>query len=189
MRPLLRLTATAALLALSQPVLAQGSCVQQEDVADAATYAMPLVIEALQSRCTEVLPANSFIMNEGADLSAEFEPLRDSAWPGARRLLVGAIESKTGAKREWADQAAPGTGGIMQTLMRMEGDELRPFVDALALQLIAEEIEPETCGKANALLPLLAPLPPENYGALVATVMGFVGKKEGAMQICEVLPE
>ena len=86
MRPLLRLTATAALLALSQPVLAQGSCGQQEDVADAATYAMPLVIEALQSRCTEVLPANSFIMNEGADLSAEFEPLRDSAWPGARRL-------------------------------------------------------------------------------------------------------
>ena len=47
MRPPLRLTATAALLALSQPVLAQGSCVQQEDVADAATYAMPLVIEAL----------------------------------------------------------------------------------------------------------------------------------------------
>ena len=77
----------------------------------------------------------------------------------------------------------------MQTLMRMEGDELRPFVDALALQLIAEEIEPGTCGKANALLPLLALLPPENYGALVATVMGFVGKKEGEMQVCEVQAE
>mgnify|MGYP001188065241 FL=1 len=185
MRPDLRLAATAALLSLSQPVFAEGNCLQPEDIADATTYAMPLFVEALQSSCADVLPANSYVMNEGPALAAEFQPLRDQAWPGARRLLVGLIEDKTGANRANAEAAGPGMGGVVQTLMRMEGDELRPFVDAIAMQIIAEEIEPDTCGDVDALMPLLAPLPPENYGALLATLMGFVEKKDGELSFCK----
>lgn len=184
MRPDLRLAATAAVLSLSQPVLAQGTCVQPEDVADATTYAMPLFVEALQSSCAETLPSSSYVMKEGAAFATRFEPMRDRAWPGARRLLVSFIEQKTGANREDAENAGPEMGGVMQTLMRMEGDELRPFVDAIAMQMIAEEIEPGTCSDVDTLMPLLAPLPPENYGALVATLMGLVEKKDSGISIC-----
>ena len=45
MRPDLRLAATAALLSLSQPVFAEGNCLQPEDIADATTYAMPSAYE------------------------------------------------------------------------------------------------------------------------------------------------
>ena len=68
--------------------------------------------------------------------------------------------------------------------MRMEGDELRPFVDAIATQMIAEQIEPATCADVEKVMPLLAPLPPENYGALLATILGMVGKDDKALTLC-----
>ena len=177
----------AALLSLSQPAMAQGvNCVQRADVADMTTYAMPLAIEALQAQCADVLPADSFIMNEGAAFADGFEPLRDTAWPGARRVLVSIIEKHTGATRQQAEAASPAMGGVIMNLMRMEGDELRPFVDAIATQLIAGEIKPSTCGDVEAILPLLAPLPPENYGALVATILGMVVEEGHAMPVCAV---
>ena len=182
----LRLAASAAaILSLSQPALAQSAdCVQPGDLADATTYTMPLFVEALQSKCGEALPSDSFIRARGADFAAGFAPLRENAWPGARRVLVHFIESETGASLPEGEQGNQAAGGVMLTLMKMEGDELRPFVDALATQLIAEEIKPGTCSDVDAVLPLLAPLPAENYGMLVSTILGFVAKEDDAIKIC-----
>lgn len=186
MRLHLRLTASfAALLSLSQPAMAQGTaCVKPADLADATTYAMPLFIEGLQSKCAGALPEESFVRSQGAAFAQKFAPLRDEAWPGARRVLVSFIERETGADRKDAQAAQPAVGGVIQNLMRMEGDELRPFVDAIATQMIAEQIEPATCADVEKVMPLLAPLPPENYGALLATILGMVGKDDKALTLC-----
>ena len=189
MKRVLQLTAGgAALISLAQPALAQSAdCLEPRDFADATTYAMPLLIEGLQSSCDGVLPADGYVMGRGDEFAAGFEPLRDAAWPGARRIIVSFIERETGADRKDAQKAAPGTGGVIQSLMRMEGDELRPFVDAMATQMIASEIKSDTCNNAEAILPLLAPLPPENYGELVAQLLGLVGdeaSEDDKMKLC-----
>ena len=54
----------------------------------------------------------------------------------------------------------------------------------MATQMIAEEIKPATCGDIEAVLPLLAPLPPENYGGLMSTILGLVADGEDKLQIC-----
>tara|TARA_B100000678_G_scaffold104115_1_gene86993 strand:+ start:1542 stop:2111 length:570 start_codon:yes stop_codon:yes gene_type:complete len=175
----------AALLSLSQPAMAQGAkCVDRADLADATTYAMPLFIEGLQAKCAGVLPEQGFVRSQGSAFAQQFTPLRDAAWPGARRVLVSFIERETGADRKDAEAAGSGMGGVIQNLMRMEGDELRPFVDAIATQMIAEQIKPAACADIEKVMPLLAPLPPENYGALVATILGFVSKDDGDLPLC-----
>tara|TARA_B100001179_G_C18587530_1_gene402974 strand:+ start:1127 stop:1696 length:570 start_codon:yes stop_codon:yes gene_type:complete len=175
----------AALMALSQPALAQGTnCIDRADVADMTTYAMPLFMDALQATCADTLPADSFVLNEGDAFAEQFEPLRDSAWPGARRVLVAFIENQTGATREMAEGQNAAMGGVIMNLMQMKGDELRPFVDAMATQLIAEKLKPSNCGDVEAILPLLAPLPPENYGMLISTIFGMVIEEDNDMPIC-----
>ena len=177
----------AALLSLSQPTLAQGTdCIQPADLADMTTYVMPLFMDGVQATCADALPTDSFVLAEGDAFAERFEPLRDNAWPGARRVLVSFIENKTGATRAMAEGENSAMGGVVMNLMRMEGDELRPFVDAIATQMIAEELKPETCDGIEAILPLLAPLPPENYGGLVSTIFGLVVKEDNAMPICTV---
>ena len=83
----LRLAASAAaILSLSQPALAQSAdCVQPGDLADATTYTMPLFVEALQSKCGEALPSDSFIRARGADFAAGF------AGPGAAGWVRGPV--------------------------------------------------------------------------------------------------
>lgn len=186
MRPTIRLAAgAAAMLSLAQPALAQGTkCIAPADLADATTYTMPLMIEAAQSSCADVLAADSFVMAEGTAFAANFAPLRDAAWPGTQRMLASFIEKETGASREQAEKVDPAMGGIIMNLLRSDGQELRPFVDAIATQMVADSIKPESCGDIEAILPLLAPLPPENYGELVSVIVGFVTEDDDKLQLC-----
>ena len=172
----LRLAATtAALFSLSQPALAQGAqCIEPADLADATTYTMPLLVEAAQTRCSDVLASDSYMLTEGTEFAGRFAPLRDEAWPGTQRVLGAFIEDRTGASREMAAKADPAMGGMIVNLLRESGDEMRPFVDAMVMQIVAEEMKPRSCNDLDRLVRLLAPLPPENWGQLVATVMGMV---------------
>jgi hypothetical protein len=52
----------------------------------------------------------------------------------------------------------------------MPEDALRPFVDALVGQMIAEEIKGDTCNKIERGAELLSPLPADNIGGLFAFV-------------------
>ena len=175
MRPDLRLAAAgAALISLSQPALAQGTtCIAPADLADAVTYVMPLAIESAQSTCSETLPADSFLLSEGAEFANRFEPLSDMTWPGARRLFMNFAER--GKQSETMS-------GILDEL---SDDELRPFLDAILVQVVASEITPASCSDINTVLPLLAPLPPENYGPLLVTLFGFIGDEENDLKICK----
>lgn len=175
MRPQLRLAATAAaLLALSQPAMAQGKpCIAPADMADAMTYSIPLVVDGLQSTCADTLPNDSFLMAQGDEFASGFEPLRAAAWSGARRFLMS-FADEGGQKSE-----------ATAFIKNLGDDALRPFVDAIVVQLVAAEIKPATCGDIDSLLPLLAPLPPENYGPLFATLFGFVGDEKDNLKICK----
>ena len=183
------LAAGIALLALSQPLAAQSApCTEPADLSDTVTYAMPLLMQGLQTKCADSLPADSFVRARGPAFAQSFEPLRDSAWPGARRTLMRFIENRTDGAGDGEAAASSQNEGIVRMIASLEGDELRPFVDALAVQMIAEEVKPVTCEHVEAVLPLLAPLPPENYGALIATVFGIMSEDDASLPFCPAEP-
>ncbi|MBB3032852.1 hypothetical protein [Alteriqipengyuania lutimaris] len=183
MKLYLRLVAgTAAILALAQPSLAQGTaCVEPADLGDAVTYTMPLAMDAVQASCADALPGNSFVLSQGDAFAENFALLRGEAWPGARRFLMAFMENETGG----AGEAAGGNSAsaIGQMIAGLDGDELRPFVDGIVREMIVQEIKPSTCGDIEKVLPLIAPLPAENFGTLLATMIGVVGENEN-LNLC-----
>lgn len=150
-----------AALATSQTALAQGqACVAPADMSDAVVYAMPIAFDAARNACTNRLARDGFMATGGDAYIAPFRAGQDQAWAGAFRFIKVFMATESGEQSGSADMAA-----MIQT---MPEDALRPFVDALVGQMIAEEIKGDTCGKIERGLELLSPLPTNNVGGLVA---------------------
>lgn len=156
--------AIAATIALAQPQIALAQqCVDQDDVADATVYTMPLLASAFTSKCSGKLAADGFMMTGGDAFVARYAELQDKKWAGAYRLLLSF--------------AAQGKGGdpMVDLMGSLPEDSVRPFIDAIIEQKVAEEIKVKDCAKIERGIEMLAPLPPENMGGLLAFIMDMSG--------------
>ncbi len=157
-----------AALASAQTAQAQEQeqgCVEPADLSDAVVYAMPIAFDAARTACANRLTRGSFMATEGDNYIAQFRSQQDKAWPGAFRMIKTfmADENKGGADASSAD--------IGTMIASMPEGALRPFLDALIGQMIAEEIKPDSCAKIERGLELISPLPTNNVGALVAFII------------------
>lgn len=149
-----------AALATAQTAQAQSQpCVNAQDLADAVVYAMPLAYDAASTACANRLTKDGFMATRGEDYIAQFRTSQDQTWPGAFRFLKTFMNKDGGSDDQMAAM-----------LSTMPEDALRPFVDALVGQMIAEEIKGDSCTKIERGLELLSPLPTENMGGLVAFI-------------------
>ncbi|MFO6447353.1 hypothetical protein ACLBKU_09445 [Erythrobacter sp. NE805] len=153
--------ALAALASAQAAQAQQQACVAPADVSDAAIYAMPIIFDAARTTCANRLARNGFIATGGEAFVAPFRAGQDKAWPGAYRLI------KVFMAQKGAGEEAGGVD-IGQMLGGMPESTVRPFVDGLLGQMIAEEIKPADCGKIERAMELNSPLPRENVGGLVA---------------------
>jgi hypothetical protein len=151
-----------AALATAQTAQAQQqACVNSADLSDAVVYAMPLAFDAARTACSKQLASDGFIATRGDSFIAPFRANQNQAWPGALRLLKTFMaDNKDGAAGAGPDVAA--------MLANMPDDALRPFVDALVGQMIAEEIKGDSCGEIERGIELISPLPTSNVGGLIA---------------------
>lgn len=160
----------APVLALAALASAQGAqaqqqaCVAPADLSDAVVYAMPIAYDAARTACINRLSQNGFMARKGEAYITPFRAGQDKAWPGAFRFL------KTFMQQDSADEAS-GDMDMQAILSAMPEASLRPFVDALVGQMIAEEIKGDSCGKIERGLELLSPLPSENVVGLIAFVV------------------
>lgn len=162
------IAACVALAALAQPALAQPQqCVSQQDVADAAVYAMPLVYAAHGAKCSAQRSPTGYFAREGSGFVARFSKLQDSTWPATLRVLQVFT----------ASSGASGATEMANMVALMPEKTLRPFVDSLIQQKIAEQIKPADCGRIERAAELLAPLPPENFGGVIALMFDFARVK------------
>lgn len=172
----LRFVAPAALalaaLATSQTALAQGqACVAPADMSDAVVYAMPIAFDAARNACANRLTRDGFMATGGDAYIAPFRAGQDQAWAGAFRFLKAFMAKDSGEQGgSSADMAA-----MIET---MPEEALRPFVDALVGQMIAEEIKGDSCSKIERGLELLSPLPTDNVGGLVAFLAELTEMKD-----------
>jgi hypothetical protein len=162
--------ALAALATAHTAQAQQKACVAPADLSDAVVYAMPIAYDAARTSCANRLSANGFMARRGESYIAPFRAGQSKAWPGAFRFLKTFMEQ---------DAAAGEAGGMDMKAMlsAMPEDSLRPFVDALVGQMIAEQIKGDSCGKIERGLELLSPLPSENVGGLIAFVVELADLK------------
>lgn len=160
-----RLTAAAlAFTALASGTTAQAqqqACVQPADLSDAVVYAMPIAFDAARTACANRLARDGFMATRGEDYIRQFRAGQDQAWPGAFRFM------KTFMDQGGAGEAG-GDANMVAMLSSMPAETLRPFVDALVGQLIADEIKGDSCTKIERGLELMSPLPSKNVGGLIA---------------------
>ena len=162
--PALAFTALASATAAQAQ---QQACVQPADLADAVVYAMPVAYDAARTTCGDRFAASGFIAREGDAYIVTFRAGQDKAWPGAFRFL-----------KTFMDQGGAGKDADMAAMISaLPEDALRPFVDALVGQMIADEIKPDSCGKIERGIELLSPLPGENIGGLVAFIVELTDMK------------
>ena len=171
-----------ALLALATATTAraqQQACVAPADLGDAVLYAMPIAYDAASTRCVGKFTADGFVARNGSRFIDTFRARQDQAWPGALRLL-----------KTYMAQSTPATGGAQPDMTAMIAalpeESLRPFVDGLVGQMIAEQIKPDSCGKIERGLELLAPLPVDNVAGLFAFVAELADLRNPA--ICATTP-
>lgn len=168
------LCAAAAALAMAQPVAAQAqACVEGEDLTDAVTYAMPLLYEAVNTKCSSSLSTDGFFATQGDEFVTRFAPYRDDAWPGAMRLITAFAGDDDG-----------GNSGMTEMLSALPEEAMRPFVDAMVVQMVGKELKVKDCATIEEGVSLLAPLPVENFGGILTFILRQAGVKEP--KICPV---
>ncbi|AUX69969.1 hypothetical protein CHX26_11140 [Porphyrobacter sp. HT-58-2] len=163
-KPLLASSLAFAALASAQAGQAQQqACVDAADLADTIVYAMPIAYDASRTACANRFSRDGFMATRGDDFAAKFRARQDAAWPGAFRML------KTFVAKDGEASSASGMD-MSAMLSTMPPEALRPFVDALVGQMIAQEIKGDTCNKIERGAELLSPLPADNIGGLVAFI-------------------
>lgn len=166
--------AAAALLSAQTAQAQQAACVDTRDLSDAVIYAMPIAYDAARTACANRLSQDGFIAKRGESFIATYRGGQDKAWEGAFRFLKTFMATGEGA--------ANGDGtDMMAALSGLPPEALRPFVDALAGQMIAGEIKGDSCGKIERGLELVSPLPIENVGGLAAFIFELADAKSPAV--------
>lgn len=157
----------------AQVAQAQAACVDQNDLSDAVVYAMPVLADAFSTKCTAELSADGFWATEGDSYVAQFADLSETTWPGAARVLTTfmAVESK----------GESGLPALAEIFSSGSPETVRPFVDLTLSTMIATELKTEDCGKIERGLSLMAPLPPENMGGLMAFLVDMAGVKNPSL--------
>lgn len=154
-------------------------CISQAQISNLAIYAVPLLVDGVQGKCVGQLPSDGFLATSGAEFTAPYTHLQDSVWPEAREGFM--YFAANGGKQ---DEGMQGEGLANAQLLRSLPDEaLRPLFDAIITQKVGESVKLGDCHKVERALELMAPLPPENTGELIALLVSAVGKQEP--KVCE----
>jgi hypothetical protein len=124
------MAAATALLSLAVPQAAYAAeCIQEDDLADAVVYFMPVAYSAFTTKCAASLADDGFINQEGDAFIEGFASKQEGAWSGAFNVF------KVFAGKRDKD------GSMSSMFDAMPPEALRPFFDSLVQMENAKEIK------------------------------------------------
>jgi hypothetical protein len=129
---------------------------------------MPIAYDATRSACEARLKSDGFLKTGGIAFIDRFRARQNAAWPGARRVLTQFAAGATSGEGQ-------GDPAMTDAITTMPDEALRPFVDALAAQKLAEEIKPATCSQIERVMSLISPLPVESVSGLATLLFELAG--------------
>jgi hypothetical protein len=163
------------LMALSGAQAAQAQaqqCVTEAEVSALAIYAVPSAIKGVQTGCAASLTSSGFLATGGNTMATRYAALGDETWPQAKRVL---LQFATKA----ADEGSASQLGEMTDLFDTLPDQaVRPLIDAVILQKVAQEVKPGSCRNVERVLSVLSRFDPRDTGALVGVILSVVDLKE-----------
>jgi hypothetical protein len=140
-------------------------CVTPAQVTDVVLFALPSVLDAAAAKCRPSLAANAYLLNGGHALSERLAVDAPRHWQGAMNAM-----------KSFGDKKMP--EGI-------SADTARSLVRDVMTAELMKKITPADCVRIDEAAALLAPLPPENLGRLVALALDAMGEgKKGSPRIC-----
>lgn len=146
-----------------QAALAQAdaaACIAQADMSDGVIYAMPIIVTAVRNKCEGSLATSDFLATKGDAFIAPYVSRQSAAWPGAMRVLS-----------QFGGSSSADTANMMSMMQTLPPETVRPLIDAVIEQKLAEEIKIADCKKIERGIALMAPLPPENLAGLVTFLL------------------
>jgi hypothetical protein len=163
--PALRsLVACAALAALTlgETAAAQNAdCLNEREVTNLVSYALPVVMDSAIKTCRPQLSPQGYFAAQGASLVQRYAARKSSAWPDAKAALL-----KIGGKDD----------KMKDMVANLSDEALQPFADGLVGQLVSKGIKPDQCKSIERAARLLSPLPPENMAELLTFVIVLAEK-------------
>lgn len=166
-----KLILTTVTLGLIHSNIAQAQdnrkCLQPGQAEALITYVLPKAIEAAQSKCSSVLPAESSLMESDSDRLSEYQTASDAAWPKAKEAVSAISGDKLPAD---IDDAL-----------------LKPLTDSIFTGMISDEIKPKDCPTIDKIYSDLAPLPSSNIASLTVTIIQAATKDDenSSLPICK----
>ncbi len=165
------LACVAAIMALATPQMAMAQkCINKADMADAAIYSVPLIVDAVQLKCGSRLDDDGFLARKGKQLKARYASLQDKTWPGAYRAISTYASQDKSLSEIWKMSEG------------MPPHAMRPVVDALGPQAVASRINKRDCKAIERGLELLAPLKPSHSSQIVSFILTMDTPKQ--LKIC-----
>jgi hypothetical protein len=157
----LALVGTSSAAAAAPP-----ACLTRAQVTDVTLFALPSVLDAVAVKCRPSLPGNAYLLNGGHALSERLAASSAQHWQGAVTVL-----------QSFGDKKIP-TG--------IGPDTARALVRDIMASEMLKKTTPADCARINEGAELLAPLPPENIGRLMALLLAVAGdgKKGGPPPLC-----
>jgi hypothetical protein len=158
--------AIAAMLLAPAAAPAKLPCAERAGVRDATMMLAPHIIEAVAGKCRAHLPATAFLASRSSELVARMKT--ESA---------GRADSAAAAIRVIAGEKLPEI---------KDNDALMTVGGQLGGGMIAENLKPEMCPEMSNLIESFAPLPSENLGRALVSVLALakVGEKGRGPAIC-----
>lgn len=147
------LLAAAFLLApATQPAPpAPPPCLTRAEVTDLTLFLLPALLDGVAEQCRPSLAAGAYLLTGGRSLSQRLTADM-SHGPGA----LAAVRKIGGA-----DKLPPS----------LSADTLRGLARDMLGKEMLKGVKPAQCGAINEAAELLAPLPPENLGRLIAVAL------------------
>ena len=136
-------------------------CISRAQINDATLFLLPSALDALAVKCRATLPANAYLFTGGQALSKRLAAAGGDHWQGAMSIVTQLA----------GDKKLP-TG--------LSPDTARALIRDVLTNEVLNKLKATDCGRINEGLDILAPLPPENIGRMIALAIDIGGESDRA---------
>lgn len=168
--------ASLGILAMLTSVGAQAAevetnCLSEEEISAMVVYVMPQAIAAAQMSCKTELAPDSFIITRGTVMAQRYAERADAMWPLTRSAF---IKFGGGSKNE-----------DIRELTNLPDTAIRPLIEAVVKQKVAEEIKPKSCHGIERLAKVMDRIEPETTGALIGVIAALALADKEKPKVCD----
>lgn len=166
-----RVTALAIMVSLPATAHAQSKCMAQAEAAALFSFALPELIDTVADKCSNALPPQAYLRNQGAGLVKRYRAEAAPAWPQAKAAFLKTMGSD--------DKNA------VELFNALPDDTVKTLIGTSLAAAVGGDVKPENCGNIDRIAGSLAPLSLSQLSTLFLGIIIMADKKkDSSLKIC-----